>query len=128
MCIMHILAINLKNDNVSFLHSSDKPSPPRELQVTEVTADSVGLKWDIPEDDGGSPIVHYIVEKKDISRKSWQEVCKCEGLEAVADKLHEGSQYLFRVCAENQYGVSEPVELAEPVTAKYPFSKCSHHQ
>ena len=69
----------------------------------------------------GQPI-NFIVEKKDVSRKTWQEVCKCETLEATAEKLQEGKQYLFRVSAENQYGISEPVELAEPVTAKYPFS------
>ena len=35
---------------------------------------SAELSWDAPEDDGGAPVTHYIVEKRNLSRKAWQEV------------------------------------------------------
>lgn len=46
----------------------DSPSSPRNLSVTTVTEDSVSLTWDVPSDDGGSPITGYTVEKRDASR------------------------------------------------------------
>jgi titin len=84
------------------------------------------LKWEVPEDDGGSPITGYIVEKKEVSRRTWQEAGKVTELTQQITKLQENNQYLFRVFAENINGVSEPVEIPEPVTAKNPFSELSH--
>ena len=102
---------------------SDKPLPPRNLSVTAITAETADLQWEAPESDGGSSITHYIVEKKDVQRKTWQEVGKPAELATHVADLHDQNQYMFRVSAANEYGVSEPVELAEPVTAKNPFSK-----
>ena len=103
----------------------DRPSPPQELKVVAMTAESGDITWAVPEDDGGSPITRYIIEKKDVSRKSWSEAGKVDAdtLEFTVPKLLEGQQYLFRVSAENQYGISEPVTLGEPVTAKNPYSE-----
>jgi titin len=93
-----------------------------------MTAESGDITWAAPADDGGSAVTRYIVEKKDVSRKSWNEAGKLAveedtALEFTVPKLLEGQQYLFRVSAENQYGVSEPVTLTEPVTAKNPYSE-----
>ena len=110
----------------SILFYTDKPSPPRNLEVTGLTAETADLKWDVPEDDGGSEITHYVVEKKNLQRKTWQEVGKPSELTFTVGDLHDQNQYLFRVFAANQYGVSEPVEMTEPVTAKNPFSKLKH--
>ena len=101
----------------------DKPSPPRNLEVSAVTAETATMQWEVPEDDGGSSITGYIVEKRDISRKMWQKVDSTEELTMIVPKLLQGNKYLFRVCAQNQYGVSEPVEITEPITAKNPFGK-----
>jgi titin len=102
----------------------DKPSPPRNLKVPEVTPESARLTWEVPEDDGGSPITGYIVEKRDINRQSWNKITTTKELTSLADKLIEKNQYVFRVSAENDVGVSEPVETA-PVTAKWTFGKFS---
>ena len=91
-----------------------------------MTAESCDIKWEVPEDDGGAPITGYIIEKRDISRKSWSDSGKISAdkeLSFTVLKLLEGQQYLFRVSAENKYGTSEPAEIPEPVTAKNPYGK-----
>lgn len=47
----------------------DVPSPPRNLEVSDIFKTSCKIKWEVPEDDGGSPIIHYIVERQDLSIK-----------------------------------------------------------
>ncbi len=47
---------------------ADKPSPPRNLRVTDVSKDYISLAWDVPEFDGGSPIKGYNIEKADTKR------------------------------------------------------------
>lgn len=46
------------------LHFSDKPSPPLDLSACDITSESATLNWSKPEDDGGSPITGYRIEKR----------------------------------------------------------------
>lgn len=103
----------------------DRPSAPRNVRVTAVSPNSVTLTWDEPEQDGGSPITGYIVEKAESSRRSYINAGTCDTLTFTVEKLYEGTEYLFRVSAENAIGTSEPTGLAEPVTAKHPFGMIS---
>lgn len=45
------------------------------------------------------------------------------GTHCPVKNLDVGKQYEFRVVAENQYGVSEPLTTTEPITAKHPFGE-----
>lgn len=51
--------------------------------MSDVTAESVKLKWEPPEDDGGEPIDHYVVERMDTETGRWVPVTEskvsCEG-------------------------------------------------
>lgn len=54
----------------------------------------------------------------------WQKVSSfVPGTTCKVRNLKEGKPYDFRVCAENQYGVSEPLMTTSPIIAKNPFSK-----
>ena len=56
-----------------------KPSSPKgPLKVSDVTADSCKLKWEPPEDDGGEPIDHYVIEKMDTATGRWVPVDTCK--------------------------------------------------
>ena len=80
------------------------------------------LQFKKPEDDGGKPIANYVVEKRDKKTGVWEKVSDCVPSSPVTIKgLKEGHEYDFRVMAENQNGVSEPLQTEEPVLAKNPF-------
>lgn len=100
----------------------DKPEGP--LEVNDVKPDSCVLAWKPPKNDGGSPISNYIIEKLDAKKGGdWQKVssfCRVPFYEVTG--LNEGSEYKFRVIAENIYGQSQPLECEKPIVAKHPFS------
>jgi len=37
-------------------------------------ADTVTLRWEPPEDDGGSPVTGYLISLRDLQSKQWDEV------------------------------------------------------
>lgn len=44
---------------------SDEPTKPGTPKVVDYDNESVKLKWDKPDSDGGATIEKYIIEKKD---------------------------------------------------------------
>ena len=103
----------------------DVPSVPRELKVTDIQKESIAITWQVPEDDGGSPITGYVIEKRDAKKNTWASAGKVKPAELAFTlmKLIEGNEYYIRVIAENEIGQSQPAELPEPVKAKSPFGK-----
>lgn len=102
----------------------DKPGPPRNLNVSDVRSDSCYLTWLEPEDDGGSVITNYVVERKDVASAQWVAISSSSKKRShMAKYLMEGTQYLFRVAAENQYGRGPYVETLKPIKAIDPLRK-----
>lgn len=94
----------------------DTPGAPQNLTIKEITKDSVSLIWDPPIIDGGSRVRHYLVEKRESTRKAYSIInASCPKTSWRIGDLQEGSLYFFRILAENEYGVGLPVETAEPV-------------
>lgn len=71
------------------------------LNATDVTADHLTLDWKPPEDDGGAPIDHYVIEKFDTSSGHWVPAGKTIGAETtqLVEGLVAGHDYKFRVTA-----------------------------
>lgn len=102
----------------------DKPGPPRNLQISEVRSDSCYITWMEPEDDGGSVITNYVVERKDVASPQWLAISSSSKKRShLAKYLIENTQYLFRVAAENQYGRGPYVETLKPIKAIDPLRK-----
>ena len=40
------------------------PTPPQSVEVTEVFQTSCVVAWKAPQDDGGSPLVKYVIERQ----------------------------------------------------------------
>lgn len=105
------------------MSSIDKPGPPAAFDITEVTNESCLLTWNPPRDDGGSKITNYVVERKATDSDMWHKLSSTvKDTNFKATKLTPNKEYLFRVAAENMYGVGEPVQ-ATPITAKFQFGK-----
>lgn len=59
-----------------FHYYSDKPKCPQNLEVKEVTKEYVILTWNAPEDNGGTEILNYVIEKRGmIPNKNWSYLC-----------------------------------------------------
>lgn len=104
-----------------FVNVFERPGPPSELRVDEVSADFVSLSWQPPHYTGGCQITNYVVEKRDTDSTAWQTVSATVARTSIKiSRLTQGIEYQFRIAAENRYGKSQFVEL-DPIVAQYPF-------
>lgn len=123
--------LTLTNDLGSFSASAqvtvlDKPSPPQPLlDVSGVTKESARISWRPPVDDGGSPILHYVIEKMDVSRGTWTDAGMSNITSHDITRLIHKKEYYFRVKAVNAVGESEPLETTRSIIAKNEFGKFS---
>ena len=100
------------------IYNLDKPSPPRgPAQVSWKTEDTLGLQWVASETDGGAKIEEYIVERREVGKKSWKQVGSSSQLTIEIVGLKKDSSYNFRVIARNAVGCSEPFIIEETFTA-----------
>ena len=114
-----------KTDSEFNVKIKSPPQKPESLRVKNILRDSVTLAWEAPERDGGAPVKGYVIERKDASRDTWSTVGTVDALsrEFKVRKLLEDNKYHFRVMAENEAGMSEPVETAQSVEVKSPFGE-----
>ena len=100
------------------------PSPPGgPLLVTASGKDYASLAWHSCPDDGGSEITSYIVEKREENKAIWTKVATTRPTNPTytCTGLLDQTNYCFRVSAENEIGVGEPLELEHAVMAKLPY-------
>lgn len=89
------------------------------------------VNWEEPEDDGGSPISGFWLERKETTGKRWTRVTRDPirpmgmGESFVVSGLIEGSQYQFRVTAINAAGPGLTSPPTDPVFAREAISKTS---
>lgn len=93
------------------------PDPPEDPEVLTKTKDSVSLSWFTPLHDGGSPILGYRVEMRQVDSALWLPCLSqpVNNTEFLVVNLSSGSSYRFRMAAINRAGIGEPVELPQTV-------------
>ncbi|XP_066268447.1 uncharacterized protein [Branchiostoma lanceolatum] len=96
------------------------PGKPRNLRVTDVNSEegTVSLEWLKPEDNGGSPISSYIVEKS--CGSPWKEWIRIKGPKASEQQckvkqINPIKDHRFRVSAINRKGNrGDPSDMVDP--------------
>lgn len=74
------------------------------------------------QDDGGSRITNYILEKRNTQRDEWVLVASAvRELSFIASGLFPNQEYEFRVSACNTNGHGPPLLSAEPIVARLPY-------
>ncbi|KAJ7995528.1 hypothetical protein DPEC_G00245520, partial [Dallia pectoralis] len=86
-----------------------EPNPPRLEGTLQTIGNSLKINW-IKQDDGGSPITHYLVHYKPKLQADWMpELKQPSGSEhVVLSGLMWDTEYDVFVVAENQQGKSKP--------------------
>ena len=108
---------------------TDPPGPPSAPEPTDITKESCELTWKAPENDGGSPIIGYFIERAQTGSSRWLRCNK----EPVSDKTYkvtdliEDNEYVFRIVAVNKVGEGPPGPLSANVKAKDPWGKLNMH-
>lgn len=104
----------LGEDISSFLVTvTARPNAPGTPRLNMSFGKSATLSWTAPLDDGGCKIGNYIVEYFRIGWNVWLKAATTRALSTTLHDLIEGSEYKFRVKAENPYGLSEPSQESE---------------
>uniref|UniRef100_A0A8C7GLI9 Fibronectin type-III domain-containing protein n=1 Tax=Oncorhynchus kisutch TaxID=8019 RepID=A0A8C7GLI9_ONCKI len=105
--------VGLPTATVDPIKASEVPQIPRKLSVVDQTKTSISLAWEKPEHDGGSRIIHYLLEIQPKGSEKWSGVATVRAMESVVNNLNPGEEYIFRVFAINDKGKSDPRELVE---------------
>ncbi|XP_035483789.1 myosin-binding protein C, cardiac-type isoform X5 [Scophthalmus maximus] len=86
----------------------DLPGPPEALKIMDVWGFNVALEWKPPKDNGNCEITGYSVQKADKKTMEWFTVFEqYRRTNCIASDLIMGNEYVFRVFAINQVGLSD---------------------
>ena len=61
-----------------FLIFTEKPEPVSNLRGVETNPEYIVIAWDPPESDGGTPLLGYVVEKRDSKRHDYIYIADVE--------------------------------------------------
>lgn len=91
--------------------------------LTNITKERMTVSWKEPSDDGKSPILGYLVEKRETKEVNWTKLNRKPLLERTLEVggLSEGAQYEFRVIAVNKAGLGKPSEPSNATSALDPL-------
>lgn len=110
--------------NLSLL--SAVPTSPGAPEILVSGKDFATIEWLKPESDGGSPLTHYLVERRERKSARWVKVNRDRthlDTTLKVSGLTEGNIYQFRVTAINKAGESEPSEVSLYVVCRVPTCK-----
>lgn len=98
-----------------------KPHGP--MKIYDVYAEGCTCEWGPPQDDGDSPITHYLVEKLEGKQTQWIPCGRTNGDTTVCHimGLTPEKEHRLRVIAVNGEGQSEPLAGVDSFTTENPY-------
>ena len=99
------------------------PDAPSKPDISNIDRNEMTVSWKPPKSDGGSKITQYLLERKEQYQTRWNHVVRTTELKHQVVALKEGTEYFFRVSAENKAGLGPPSEPSEGHIAKPPYGK-----
>ncbi|KAI3354173.1 hypothetical protein L3Q82_018709 [Scortum barcoo] len=89
------------------------PNPPKLEGALQPIGNSLKLSW-IKQDDGGSPILHYLVRYKPLQASNWKPEIRMprDSEYVLLSGLDWDTEYNVYVVAENQKGKSQPATMS----------------
>ena len=102
---------------------SGPPGAPSKPKADDIFKESCKLSWRPPQEDGGSPVIGYHVERTTADVIRWFRINKdiVKDTTYTATNFMEGNEYLFRVVAENAIGCGPPGDKSDKILAKDPW-------
>ena len=106
------------------------PGPVVNPSVADTTNSTISLTWTTPANNGGSPVIGYLVECKRTDTADWIRCNVPRNLQetnyTIQNLIHK-SEYQCRITAVNKVGFGEPVEVpgkhvVKDIVSKYNFN------
>ncbi|XP_068172869.1 neural cell adhesion molecule 1b isoform X3 [Antennarius striatus] len=96
-----------------FSEDTGNPNPPKLEGAFHPKGNSLKVSW-IKQDDGGLPILHYLVHYKPLGASDWKPEIRLpsDSDYAVLNGLEWDTEYKVTVVAENQKGKSPPASMS----------------
>lgn len=86
------------------------------MEIRTIGPNAIVIEWGIPESDGGAPLLGYNIAIRDTKKTMWMEIGRVQkGVQKFTIRdLQEDHEYMIRIFAKNEIGLSEPLESDEP--------------
>lgn len=102
---------------MSFAFTEPPGVPRKPTEVSGMTDTTLTLSWLVPEKDGGSPIIEYVVEVRETNSDSWIQYGTTTMTNIFVEKLTRETSYEFRICARNDAGVGPALITEDMIIA-----------
>lgn len=116
----------LRDGALSSIDSLAAPSAPRNLVATP-TVNGSALNWDLPENNGGSPITGWSVQYRVHGDTDWTNLTNNltgsnQGLGIGGGPMAVGVHMDFRVAAKNSIGTGDYIEVLDVLIGDVPMA------